>query len=357
MHPIPKKRYEEMKYEYRKQFTFNGQSFRIYAHTLEELYAKKAKKEREILEGNNYYPKDIKVRKWAEYALQACKPDISEQHRQAINYRMQKHILPEIGNLAINNVKPIQCQRILNNQIGMSKSHISQLHQELCFIFETALENDLIKKNPAEHLTRPKGTCNKRRSITPEERDHLLKVCYADDRLVFFLFMLLCGCRATEVCGLEWTDIIKKEDYYVLHVRGTKTVNSDRFVPLPIELWQRVEKLENDRFIFTNTCGSQHTKDSYKALVKKLKREMNISMGVKTYRRELIPPLLLAEDFTPYLLRHTYCTDLQKKGVDVRIAQKLMGHSDITTTANIYTHQDDETLALAAELLGAKITT
>lgn len=344
-----------MKYEFRKQFTFNGESFRVYAHSLDELYEKKAKKEQEIIEGNNYYPDDIKVRKWAEYALCEYKPSISEEHRSAITGRMEKHIFPEIGNLAVKNVKPIQCQRILNAQKGMSKSHISQLHQELHFIFETAVNNKIIKDNPAEHLSRPKGTEHKRRSITPEERDHLLKVCNEDDRLVFFLFMLLCGCRAKEVCGLEWTDIIRKEDYYALHIRGTKTANSDRFVPMPVELWHRVQKLENGRFIFTNTRGTQHTKDSYKALTKKLKREMNISMGVKTYRRELIPPLLLADDFIPYYLRHTYCTDLQKKGIDVRTAQKLMGHSDITTTANIYTHADEEILSDAAVLLGAKL--
>ena len=343
-----------MKYKYRKQFTYNGETFRIYANTLDELIAKKLKKEKEIDEGNKLSTGNMKVREWAEYALQTYKPSISAEHRYAIEHRQTKHIFPEIGNLRIADVKPFQCQKVLNNQDGMSKSHITQLHQELCFIFDTAVINKLIKESPAEHLVRPKGTCKQRRSITPIEREHLLKVCNEDDRLVFFLFMLQCGCRSKEVCNLKWEDIIKKDDYYLLHIRGTKTINSDRFVPLPIELWQRVEKLENGQYIFTNTHGGQHTKDSYRALVKKLKRQMNISMGCVVVRNALVEPLPLAEDFIPYFLRHTYCTDLQKKGIDVRIAQKLMGHADISTTANIYTHQDDETLALAAELLGAK---
>ena len=70
----------------------------------------------------------------------------------------------------------------------------------------------------------------------------------------------------------------------------------------------------------------------------KLKREMNIAMGCAVYRNELVPPYPLAEDLVPYCLRHTFCTNLQKKSVDIRTAQYLMGHSDIRMTANIYTH-------------------
>ena len=78
---------------------------------------------------------------------------------------------------------------------------------------------------------------------------------------------------------------------------------------------------------------------------------MNIVMGAKVYRNQIIVPVL-ADDFVPYLFRHTYCTDLKKKGVDVRIAKDLMGHADIKTTANIYDHSDGDTLMLAAKQMG-----
>ena len=69
------------------------------------------------------------------------------------------------------------------------------------------------------------------------------------------------------------------------------------------------------------------------------------------YRNQLIAPYPLADDFVPYNLRHTYCTDLQKKGIDIRTAQYLMGHSDISLTANIYTHADNSTTLEAARLI------
>lgn len=82
---------------------------------------------------------------------------------------------------------------------------------------------------------------------------------------------------------------------------------------------------------------------------------MNISMGCKTYRNALVPPLPLAEDFCPYCLRHTYCTNLQKAGVDVRTAQKLMGHASVSTTVNIYTHVDHEEILKAGKLINSAV--
>lgn len=82
-----------------------------------------------------------------------------------------------------------------------------------------------------------------------------------------------------------------------------------------------------------------------------IERDMNIDMGCKIYRSALVPPLPLADDFVPYCLRHTYCTDLCKAGVDVRTAQKLMGHANISVTADIYTHVDIEDIKNARELI------
>ena len=81
------------------------------------------------------------------------------------------------------------------------------------------------------------------------------------------------------------------------------------------------------------------------------KRKINIAMGCAVYRNKLIPPYPLADDIVQYCLRHTYCTNLAKKGIDIRTAQKLMGHTDIRMTANIYTHIDMSDLEKAARIL------
>lgn len=69
---------------------------------------------------------------------------------------------------------------------------------------------------------------------------------------------------------------------------------------------------------------------------------MNIESGTKTFRNKLLEPYKIPKDLTPYCLRHEYCSELARRGVDIRIAQKLMGHANINMTANIYTHIEDK---------------
>ena len=83
---------------------------------------------------------------------------------------------------------------------------------------------------------------------------------------------------------------------------------------------------------------------------------MNIELGCKTYRNALVPPYPLANDICSYNLRHTYCTNLQRRGVDIRTAQKLMGHSDIRMTANIYSHTSIDDLRDDYEKITGKAT-
>ena len=86
------------------------------------------------------------------------------------------------------------------------------------------------------------------------------------------------------------------------------------------------------------------------------KRQLNLFMGCKTYRNELIPPYPLAPDLVPYCFRHEYCSDLARKGIDIRTAQKLMGHSTIQMTANIYTHVERNDILAAAKILNESPT-
>lgn len=339
------------KYKYTKSFTFDGKVYRVYADTLEEVIEKKALRLRDLEEKRVIVSGSMTVRDWTVKCFNAYKPNVSEEYKKQMMDRVNKHILSKIGDLRIKNIKPLQCQEILNDQAGMSKSHIIKLHQELRFIFEKAVENNLILENPAASLARPSGEVRHRRNITDTERAHFLEVCDKDPRFILFEFILYCGCRPKEAMKLQGKDIVHEGNRWYLHIRGTKSINADRVVPLPDVLRLKVGKIQPFEYIAKTKANNPHTKTSYTRLTERLKREMNISMGCRVYRNELIPPYPLADDFTPYLLRHTYCTDLQKKGIDVRVAQSLMGHADIRTTANIYTHQDMETLEGAYDTL------
>lgn len=341
------------KYKVTKSFTFDGKRYYIRGDTEREVNRKLAKKQYELENGLVTYDSNMPVKIWVEEVTRTYKSDLSEKALADFKCRVNKHIVLELGNIPIGKVRPIQCQALINSKAGYSKEYINKIRRDLKFIFEKAVENKMILENPAANIRKVKGHVTHRRSITRYEREHLLQACQ-DPRFLPFLFMLYCGCRPAEAVEVQFRDIETQSGIPFLHIRGTKTENSNRYVPIPPALYEVLPHRHGFSYISLNRHGKPHTESSYKALVRALYRQMNISMGCRVYRNQIIPPYPLAEDFVPYCLRHTYCTDLQKAGIDVRTAQKLMGHADITTTANIYSHQDEDTLMDAAAKMGCK---
>lgn len=336
-----------MKYNYTKDFTFEGHRFKVRANTLDELYEKKAEKIAELKKQTKIFSPSTTVDDWAAVCFDTYKSKVKDLPNMKKRY--SKYVSPQIGHVQISKVRSIQCQAILNGCEGMSFSHVTKLRQEIRFIFSSALDNRLIQEDPTKRLTLPDHTKGKRRSITDHERKHLYAVYKEYRPFLLFIIMLETGARPSEASNLIGKDI--DHESRLLHIRGTKTENSDRFVPIPDRLYEDIK----DTAPFEYICHVN--KSSYRRLRDRLRRELNISMGAKTYRNELLPPLPLAEDFTPYCLRHTYCTDLCKAGIDVRTAQKLMGHANISVTSDIYTHVDRTEILKAAEKIQAYLAT
>ena len=336
-------------YKHRTTFTYLGKRYAVYADSVEELYSKKALKLNELKNNIIIYDSHVSVDEWAVKAFDTYKQNV--KNLEDIKARYRKYVSPYIGIKPIGNIKAVECQNIINNCSGMSYSHCMKLKQELSFIFERAVENQIIPYNPAKKLRMPDYEKGYRRSITEHERKHFM-LCYEKDSAYLLFFIILnCGCRPEEAINLIGRDIDHEKK--LLHIRGTKTKNSDRYVPIPDALYAVIKTTKPFNPISPNRDGRKHSRSSYIRLYEHLRRDMNLSMGCKTYRNQLIPPFPLADDFVPYCFRHTYCTDLCKAGIDVRTAQKLMGHANISITADIYTHIDMDDIQKAGELIEA----
>lgn len=334
-----------MEYKYRKSFTYEGKRYNVFGNTLDEIYEKKAKKLQALREETELYTGAMTVAQWTEKAFDVYKADV--KNKDDIMLRVNKHILSRIGSFQIKKVTPLQCQEIMNAQSGMSFSHVNKVFQELKFIFDSAVKNDIIKKSPAANIVKPSYNKGKRRSLTENETAHLLKLFSESDKYILFELMYYCGCRPGEAIEAEGRDLKDQ----MLHIRGTKTENADRYVPVPAPLWKKICNTDPFDPIAPNTAGRKHSESSYDRATQSLKRALNISMGTRVYRNALVPPYALSEDFVPYCLRHTYCTNLARAKVDIRTAQKLMGHANISITADIYTHVDTEDIKKAADLI------
>lgn len=145
--------------------------------------------------------------------------------------------------------RPIHCQEVLNRQAGKSKTQVNEVYQTLKFIFSTAYNNGLLAADPSAKIVKPSYVTGHRRAITDQERAALLQVAETDPRFNLFLLMLFCGCRPSEAMAAQGQDIQQIDGYPVLHIRGTKTANADRFVPIPEDFYRKIKK---------NAAGAQY---------------------------------------------------------------------------------------------------
>ena len=361
-----------MSYKFRETFTGeDGIRHDVRANSKKELLEKMARVKKEIEEG--YTPlrsSSVTVNRWLDTCLSQYKSNVTEQTLTGYKSKAKRWIRPIIGHLKVKDVKPLNCQEVMNNMQGMASDTIKKVRQIMIFCFDKAIENRIIRENPASRISSPKGHKSTHRAISERERSIILQTVEnrlqsdykAPDgryvnfntneryRYVYFLFMLFCGCRPSEVAGIQARDITTKNGINILHIRGTKTDTADRYVPIPDYLYDRIPPTSSPfEYLFTNIRGGKMSASNRQALWRTFRRDLNITAGCRVYRNALVPPYPIAIDLEPYCLRHSYCSDLQKCGVDVRQAQYLMGHADVRLTANVYTHQDENTLSDVAE--------
>lgn len=340
------------KYKYRKRFTYQGKTYSVYANDRIELGRKYAEKLHQLESDPKIIDEHTTLASWADRCISAYKMNMAENTRVKFRYHVRSTILQYIGEMRLTDITPMDVQDTLNKQAGRSKSTINTTYQALKFLFRHALDNHLIKQDPTTGLVKPSGRKGSRRALTSRERALVLKVARTDRRYYAYLLMLECGCRPSEAFECMGRDIVLIDGFYMLHIRGTKTENADRYVPIPEDLLDLIIDTPKFDYISQNRCSNKIT--NQKRLWASFTRHLNIEMGCRLYRNALIPPYPLAPDLVPYCFRHEFCTDLARRGIDIRIAQKLMGHASIKTTGNIYTHVDNSLLMTAASLLGAK---
>ena len=268
----------------------------------------------------------------------------------------------DIYGVKISALKAMHLQRYYNSLYdkGKTSNVIKNLNKLLKSFFNYAVAEDYILKNPcsSKRIVIPgqSETHERKIEIFSDEEINTLKIVLKDHRLKFLILLALgTGLRQGELLGLKWVDIdidnkqlkversIKQVSIissdetrkYKTIVQSPKTKNSIRTVPIPSNLivalkehkkFQKQEKLK---------CGNFYNDTDY-VFTTETGKTMNARNVTKSYERLLKKAKIPYKKF--HSLRHTYATKLFEVNVPLKTVQMLLGHSDISITANIYTH-------------------
>lgn len=153
---------------------------------------------------------------------------------------VRKHLDPVLGAIRLADIRRSHCARILSAHAGESHSQVQKIHMTMMQIFESAVNDDILHKNPARGLKAPEAVAGTHRSITDAERAAILKVSEEHPAGLWIKIMLYCGLRPSEAADLRWSDVdFPHALLSVSHSIGrqtTKTRAGVRRVPIPDEL-------------------------------------------------------------------------------------------------------------------------
>lgn len=351
-----------MKY-IRKTARYNGKKYEATGKTELEAMTKLAEKLAAAKRGEEAIGGSMSVNAWFEQWLAAYKEPKGLTAKSLGMYREKYngYIKPRIGTMKLRDVKDIHLQKIMNEQEGMSSSHAIKVRQVMQGMFKRARQSRIIPYDPAELLELPHTTTGTHRSLTDKEREAVLEVAKTSRSGLWILTLLYTGMRPGETAALTWADVDFENNEIHVHaaaesgtgaIKGPKTAAGVRDIPIHSQLRPLLLAARGKPFspVFPTQRGSFQNSGSIRRLWTSFRRELDIYMGAEVYRNQIIRSVI-SPDLTPYCLRHTFCTDLQRAGVPLNVAKELMGHSNISTTANIYTHRDRNVLHAGIALL------
>lgn len=313
------------------------------------------------------------------------RPHLSAAGEQMYSTIFNAHLLPAFGGRQMRSITPNEIQAFLNTKAS-SKSKVDQIYMVLRQIFKAAHSQGIIDRNPTDLLKKPIAPEGKRRALTDEETKAVLHVGATHEHGLLLLLLYYTGARRGEVLGLQWRDI----DFDARKIRicrdidfkaggkigDLKTESSEREIPLVNELYlalqpvrglgeapvimapdggylsqkiyrRRYESLMASLYLFDETI--EH-KDSVFAVETERRRKLNSTRAGKEYKPLPTPQVSV---LTAHYFRHNYASLLYNADVDVLSAQKWLGHKDISTTLNIYSHLGSGKEALQVDKLQA----
>lgn len=294
---------------------------------------------------------------WLESYETTVKPTTYQNTKNYLNAIIENHF----KEIRIESVSVAKMQKIV---IELSKKYVTYLNYLSIInrVFKYAVHLDIIQTNPVDRIIRPKQQKPRKEKIalTKKELNKFLALAKKDARPVLYTAwhtLAYTGLRRGELLGLEWSDVdFKNKTISVsktlvtingkLSTQSPKTKRSARTISLDdstvqvLKDWKLEQKklffklgVKSKNIVITNTKGGYfdfaHFRDELKYFLGKHK----------------------LKQFSVHSLRHTHASLLFEAGIEPKTISDRLGHSNIQTTLDMYTHLNDKQRSDVADRL------
>jgi integrase len=303
---------------------------------------------------------------WAERWLKVKAGEVSAG--RLVTYESNvKHLARYLEHAQISKIRTSDIQTIildlaeLNPNTGKptAKKTLAGVKSTAVQILQLAVDNRVMDYNPANAVKIPNILQETtRRALTEGEQHWITDTPHRAKRAA--MIMMYAGLRRGELIPLLWGDIdlaartisvnktVEKVEGQFSLKNTAKSKAGIRVVDIPQKLADFLEGEPHESiYVCVTAKGKMHTESSWRRMWDSYLADINLKYGsFSPFEKKpkskfapvgvpfVIPPI------SPHWLRHTFATMLYLAGVDILTAKEQLGHADIKTTLEIYTHLD-----------------
>ncbi len=352
------------------QIMVDGNRVYLYGQTKSEVQSKLKAKIAEIEQARtaqltNYMQADkLTLEQWSRICLETYSKTSVRGSTYSGYMSIADHHLSPLGERKLSEVTNAMIQEHLQkkarsskNPNGLGEKSLLNIKAFLNLVFNQAVKNGYVMRNPVTGVKIPKAGTKETIALSLEEQKRLLQVAREYPRPIMFavVFALYTGCRKGEVMGLQWKDVDFDEG--VIHITKQLTrhynLDEDEATKTVLEVSDPKTKF-SVRDIYMFPSFAKEFKD-YKERMIRWKQENKfihseedyVFVGVKNkpieprvfykYYQEVMEQAGI-ENANFHTLRHTFATRCIENGMDILMVSRTLGHSNVSTTLNKYSH-------------------
>ena len=238
---------------------------------------------------------------------------------------------------------------------GLSSNTVLRRHANIRKCLQYAFQIGLIKSNPADRIERPRKNKYVATIYNQRELEMLFQAVQGDPLELGVILAAFYGLRRSEVVGLKWeaidftrktisiqhtvTEVYIDGKSVLVQKDRTKTKSSHRTLPLVPPFEKLLRKLYIEQKNNQILCGDAYCKDYLDYIYVNAIGEL-ITPGYISQHFPIVLKKNKLKHIRFHDLRHSCASLLYAHGVSLKEIQEWLGHSDIGTTSNIYTHLD-----------------
>lgn len=322
---------------YEKVVRIDGKRVAFRSKDWREIDKKMLAYKKEVNEGPFF--KEI-AEEWMEQHFPTLAPNTLRGYKAAYN-----RILHEFGKKRIRLITTSNINGFLQDLASFLYGQKTVTNHLLVIrlIFDYACAHDILENNPAGNAKVPKGLAKTTRRFPSDAELKAVKEGVNATFGLFPFFILYTGCRRGEALALRWGDIdfenkeitINKSLYYNPRP-AIKAPKSDKGIRTIILLDRLSDVLEPLKGKPEELVFHKNGKYMENMKVQRLLDQYNVETGTQV---------------KPHELRHGFATMLFEAGVDAKSTQYFLGHAQISTTMDIYTHLREQRKRQVADML------